>query len=122
MKDRLTWKKTMFSSDFAHHSSGLRSKRTRRALLILIPLKQTNSLLMSVCFVKLDLEKYRPLLADSGMTREQEDIFLHATWQFCEGIIDREFGLHPAQQVDLEPLQKFAGEDSSLLESNKAKT
>lgn len=77
---------------------------------------------MSVCYVKPDLEKYRLLLAESGMTRDQQDIFLSAAWQFCEGIIDREFGLHPAQQVELEPLQKFAGEDSSLIESNKDKT
>lgn len=89
-------------------------------------MKQIFLNLKIVCLVKPDLEnpweKYRTLIADCGMTSAQEDIFLQAAWQFCEGIIDREFGLHPAQQVEMTSLAKIAETDPDLIESNKEKT
>lgn len=49
--------------------------------------------------LSLDLEAYRPMLADAGMTREQETRFLEALWLIMVGFVDLGFGRDPVQQL-----------------------
>jgi len=47
--------------------------------------------------LSLDSDAYRPMLADAGMTREQETQFLEALWAIMVGFVDLGFGRDPVQ-------------------------
>jgi hypothetical protein len=47
----------------------------------------------------LNIEAYRPLLSDAGMTPERETQFLEALWATVVSFVDLGFGRDPVQQA-----------------------
>lgn len=46
----------------------------------------------------LDIEKYRPLLAEYHLSRQEETELIQTLWTILEGFVDHAFGRHPIQQ------------------------
>lgn len=47
--------------------------------------------------MRLDYEKYRPMLAERNLSREDEDEILEYLWNLMGSQVDRAFEMHPVQ-------------------------
>ena len=74
--------------------------------------------------VTVDVERYRSLLEDSGLSEAQKEEFIQALWSIVVAFVELGFGVHPLQEVcgqNREEILKQGKNFADLLESLNSK-
>ena len=77
--------------------------------------------------MSLDVEKYRPFLAEYNLSRQEETELIQALWTILESFVDHAYGINPVQQCggalehnDLQgPVESLESAHSQSLEKKK---
>lgn len=77
--------------------------------------------------MSLDVEKYRPFLAEYNLSRQEETKLIQTLWTILESFVDHAYGINPVQQCgkalehnDLQsPIESLESPESQPLEKKK---
>jgi hypothetical protein len=68
----------------------------------------------------LDVDKYRPFIAEFDLTEEQERELLETLWKLMMSFVDMGFGLDPIHHILQGTLEKSSEASQDLVERNEA--